>query len=387
MRRTVALLAVAFASLAAAAVAALLRPALPSPPPSQAGALRLGASLDRQYLPRDPGGEAYLRIDLAAPEGEAQRQRVPVNAVLVLDRSGSMTGAKIDRARDAARALAQALGPGDSLAVVEFGSEASVLFSSAPMTPEARARVLEAIAALEPIGGTNLSAALQLAAGELRRGAAPGRVDKVFLASDGQANVGVSDRDGLLRLARADLAGATLSTFGMGDDFDEDLLAALAAQSGGRTRFIASPEILPRAFADELSRTAATVAREVLVCIEGPAERVAGYQLESGCVRLPDFAAGEERRVLAKLRVPPGQGRAEVARVRLRYLAGGTAREAETAVQATYTAEAALLSQAPGAPAEQYERLQQVVQAAGAAASKEVKQRAFDAVRAPVAGW
>lgn len=452
MRRTLALAAVALASLVAAAVAALLRPVLPPEPPEpqgvRAGGLRMTTQLDRRYLPERGGGEAILQIDLAADADPSARRRVPVNAVLVLDRSGSMSGPKLDRARDAARALVQALSDDDRLAIVEFGSEASVLFPSAPMTREARPRVLSALESLQAMGGTNLSAAFDLAAPELLRGHAGGRVDKVFLASDGQANEGISDRAGLLRLAQRDCSGATLSTFGMGEDYDEDLLSALAAQNGGRARYIASPEVLPGAFRDELSRAAAAVARDVRVRFEGAAvERVLGYDAPdgNGWVRLPDFAAGEERRVLVKLRIPPGRGRAELVRVRLKFdeAASGAGAEAVASVQGAYTSETALLLLAPtgaaveGARAEMAELAQHAAQlqeagrrdeaaaqvallravalqtaraapasaapvmqaasdyaqevfaidAPGGAASKALKQKTFDAVRAPVRGW
>ncbi len=288
MRRTLALVAVALSSIIAAVIAALVRPApRPQAPPQsvRAGALQMTTQLDRRYLPESGGGETYLQVDLIADADPAARRRVPVNAVLILDRSGSMTGAKIDRARDAARAI-------------EFSSDASVMVRSTPMTEATRAQALAAIDQLQAAGGTNMSAAFDLAAIELRQGRADGRIDKVFLASDGQANEGVSDRAGLLSLAQSDFGRATLSTFGMGDDYDEDLMTAFASQSGGRSRYIASPEVLPGAFRDELSRASSAVARNVRLRIDGSSgasiDRVLGYQtLEGGWVRLPDFSAGE----------------------------------------------------------------------------------------------
>jgi len=124
MRRTFALFSLAFASFAAALMAALLRPLppkpVPPPPPvpqaATPGSLRLQALLERLYLPEDRTTSAYLQIDLAAAGEAAARPRVPVNAVLIIDRSGSMSGVKIARARDAARALVQVLGPDDRVA-------------------------------------------------------------------------------------------------------------------------------------------------------------------------------------------------------------------------------------------------------------------------------
>jgi len=435
MRKTFALVAAALASLAAAAVAALLRPivrppAEPHPREVRAGPLRMTTQFDRRYLP-ESGGEAYLQIDLAADADPVRRMRVPVNAVLILDRSGSMSGAKMDRARDAARALVQALGPQDRLSIVEFSSDARLALPSTPMIPAGRSAALAAIDSIEPMGGTNMSAAFDLAAAA--------NADKVFLASDGQANEGISERAALLRLARRDFPRATISTFGMGDDYDEDFMTALASQAGGRARYIDSPEILPGAFRDELGRAATTVARNVRLRLEAPGvEQVLGYEEENGWVRLPDFAAGEERRVLVKLRTPAGHGLANLAAVELKLDdASGVEQRAQASAQAAFTSDPALLAQAPtdaavqGAKAEmadlaqraahlqeqgrrgeaqvQLLNMQRVAQAAnapavtaqereyerdvaaidgrGSAASKSVKQKAFDAVRAPVAGW
>jgi len=454
MPRTFALFAVALASLAAAAMAALLRPrnpAPPAPPPAFAssGGLRMQTLLERPYLPEDRASSAYLQIDLIADaDPGARRQRVPVNAVLIVDRSGSMSGIKIERAREAAAALVRALGPEDRLAIVEFSSGASVLLASTPITPQQRSRALGAVAELHAMGGTNLGAAFDLAGTELEQGHGGGRVDKVFLASDGQANEGIADRPGLLRLARERFGNATLSTFGIGDDYDEDLMSALASQAGGRARYVDSPEILPGAFRAELSRATALVARDVRVRISGLAgasiERVLGYQADGGWVRLPDFAAGEERRVLVKLTVSPGHGLSEIAAVDLSFAgAAGGPQQARAVARATFTSDAALLAQAPtqvaatGARAEMaelaeqaardqesgdrraararldvvgriaaqaaravpassgemsrlteaYERDVQAIDAPGDAASKKLKARTFDAVRAPVAGW
>src|SRR5260221_7360742 len=132
MRRTFALVSVALASIAAAAIAPRIRPSAKL----ASGPLQVTAQVNR---------DGYLQIDLTANGDNARRHRVPVNAVLILDRSGSMTGSKIDRARDAARALVNALGESDSFAMIEFGSDASVLFPASPMKPENRAQVLDAI--------------------------------------------------------------------------------------------------------------------------------------------------------------------------------------------------------------------------------------------------
>lgn len=307
--------------------------------------LHVTTQLERSYLSESAGGEVYLQIDLAADASREAGRRVPVNAVLILDRSGSMSGSKIERAREAARALVEALGPKDRFAIVDFSDGARVLVQSTEATQEAKVTALAAIARLQAYGGTNLSSAFEAAAPQLSEGRQHGRVDKVFLASDGQANQGISARPALLRLALQLFGGATVSSFGIGEDYDEQFMTRLAVQAGGRARYLSDGAVLAQAFAQEFSRAAAAVAHEVRLDVRPfknvQVERVLGFESPVGGVRLPDIAAGEERRVLVKLRVPPGRGTAELADIELTWRdASGIEQKVRTTAQAQYTADA-----------------------------------------------
>jgi len=358
VRRTAVLVSVALATLAAAATLALRGrgndPSTGKAAVSHGGAgpLRISAQLDRAFISELGGGEAYLEVDVHA-EGRAEAgARVPVNAVLILDRSGSMTGEKLARAKDAARELLGSLNGDDRFALIEFGSNARVLVPSMAGTPAARENALALVSGLRADGGTNISDALEVAAPQLAAGRAPGRVDKVFLASDGQANEGVSARPALLEVARRALAGnTTVSTFGVGHDYDEDLMTSLAAQAGGLTHYIRSSEQLAPAFHAELRRASTAVARNVRLVVHPAAGarvvKVIGYESDGGWVRLPDFAAGERRRVLVKLQLPAGRGSAELARVELSFQdAQGGPLACAAPVEATFTADQRLADKA-----------------------------------------
>jgi Ca-activated chloride channel family protein len=455
MVRTAVVLSLVLASATAAAVAALRAPRKAPPPPVdppaavREGALRLSARLDRRWIDAR-GGTSYLEVGLAADGVPERGTRTAVNAVLIIDRSGSMSGEKIARARDAAQALIAELNGEDRLAIVDFASDARVLVPSAAVTPALQEIALAQVARLQATTGTNLSGALDLAAPQLERGRAASRLDKVFLATDGLANEGVSDRAALLRIAARDFGRATVSTFGIGEDYDEDFLAALAAQGGGRTSFIHSASELEPAVRAELTRSARTVARDVRLEVRGlrgtRVVRVLGYDADGGSIRLPDFAAGEERRILVKLALAPAvDGDGDVARVALSFAdSAGAPHQSETTARGSFTAKASLLglraneALAYGARAELAElardaaelkgagkadearkRLDQMqelvsgaavaappaampalrkeaetylielddIQAGGDVASKRVKQKAFDSVRAPVSGW
>jgi Ca-activated chloride channel family protein len=363
VRRTLAVIALALVSLAAAAFAAL-RPrspgVAPAPEPAfaRAGALRLSAALDRAWVSESHGGEAYLEVNIAADGKPEEGARIPVNAVLVIDRSGSMSGQKLARAKDAARELLARLNGDDRFALIDFGSSARLLVPSMAASGSAKESALQLVNGLQAQGGTNISAALDLAGPELARGRAPGRVDKVFLASDGQANEGIATRIGLMEVSRRAFGEAAVSTFGVGADYDEDLMTSLATQSGGLTHFIRTADEIVPAFRAELQRATKAVARNVRLVVQ-PApgarlEKVIGYESDGGHVRLPDFAAGERRRVLVKLQLPPGRGKAELAKVELTFGGeNGAGFAATAAASATYTADDRLASRRVSAAAYQ----------------------------------
>ena len=163
-----------------------------------------------------------------------------------------------------------------------------------------------------------------------------------FVASDGQANQGISARPALLRLALQDFGAATVSTFGIGEDYDEQFMTQLAVQAGGRARYVSTGADLPQAFAIEFSRATKAVAHDVRLDVRSFKNvrviHVVGFEGQN--VRLPDIAAGEERRVLVKLSVPPGRGTAELADIELTYRdARGTTQKVSATAQAQYTAD------------------------------------------------
>jgi len=149
----------------------------------------------------------------------------------------------------------------DRLAVVSSPAEASVLLHSTPLIPTRapRARGIEELTASE---ATNMSAALRRAAPELSRGRGGGRGGQGVPRFDGQATKASPTALGSCAWPPR-LRNATLSTFGIGDDYDEDLMAALPRRPVGARANVDSPEILPGAFRAELSRASALVARDV----------------------------------------------------------------------------------------------------------------------------
>ncbi len=189
-----------------------------------------GTLLERRTLP----------VWLDAP----RRQQVPRLAmVLVLDRSGSMSGMKLDLARQAAEATVSALGAKEQIGVVAFDSKPDVIVEL--QRAASRFRIFDDLRRLGAGGGTRIRPALAVAFRMLRRSDA--RFRHVILLTDGQ-----SPREGVLSTVQAMAeAGITVSTVAVGRAADRALLRDMAEAGSGRYHFTDSPERIPRIFVRE----------------------------------------------------------------------------------------------------------------------------------------
>jgi len=302
----------------------------PPPQPQTAGdVLKLTGALSDPYIALGGQAEVYLKADIEAIR-RSSAQRAPVNLALVLDRSGSMAGDKIEHCRRAAQHLVTQLDDRDRFARVTFGSDTTVLISSTLATPAAKERMQAAIDGILDMGGTNISGALEAGLAEVVAYKSQYPVSRIVLLSDGQANEGVTDPNGLAQIARKfSSQRVTLSSIGVGLDFNELVLESLSEYGGGSYHFLASTEQLQKIFSDELKQAVATVAISPSLSITplngALVAEVYGYKAESlngvTSVRLPDFSSGEHRKVVIRMLVPASAaGTVPVARVGLGYL-------------------------------------------------------------------
>ena len=206
-----------------------------------------------------------LRVDLAATVETASTQRPPLNLALVIDRSGSMGDeGKFDYAMQAARLVIENLSERDVVSVVAFNQEAVVL---SPAGPAVNRRFLDhRLDEIFPDGWTNLSAGLLEAFAQLHVEASDGQTKRVIVLTDGKANRGVTAPGKLRRLVEsARRRGIGVSTMGCGEQFDEEVLVALAEAGGGRYVYIRSSEQIPEAMSAELDGLLRVVAQNVTV--------------------------------------------------------------------------------------------------------------------------
>jgi Ca-activated chloride channel family protein len=315
-------------------------PALPAPPPvaltrSEGSKVGFATTLDRSAVAL--GGDGLVRVELTMRADDiADKARVDSDIVVVLDRSGSMSGDRIEKARGAVLALIEQLSERDRLGLVIFDNSAERLIQLEAAGPAAKARWRNLVRGIELGGGTNLSDGLDQGLALLEAGRQMGRAGRVLLLSDGEANAGDVSHEGLrARGQRAARAELVLSTVGIGEGFNEYLMAQVADAGTGNFHYLASADKLGSIIERELSSTRATVASALSVGIEpGSGVEVldaGGYPLERDgatvTFRPGSLFSGQERRVWVTLRVPSGQEQSvALGQVKLSYLEGGVAR-------------------------------------------------------------
>lgn len=197
----------------------------------------------RTPLPAGTQQVAYLLIDMM-PQVQAAAAVSPINFCMVLDRSGSMDGPKMDNLKRAVVAVIDTLRPEDVVSVVVFDETADVLVSSQSATD--KAELNNRVEAMRVQGGTAMSTGLEAGAAELRKGMAPDRVSYLLLLTDGQT---WGDEDRCRAIANElGQAGVRMTALGLGDEWNERLLDDLAAATSGTSDYIANPQDIVQYF-------------------------------------------------------------------------------------------------------------------------------------------
>lgn len=251
----------------------------------------------------------YLHIRIAASEVDTQRQ--PLSLALVFDRSGSMQEeAKIGYVRKAGHLVVDNLTKGDYVALVAYNHEVQLLVPSHPVVN--REYLHHRIDELYAEGYTNLSGGLLEGCAQLdKRLGLPG-IHHVILLTDGLANRGITDPSGLVRIVeRCASRGISISTIGVGTEYNETLLSRIAQAGGGRYTYVEKPDQIPSAFQQEMGALLSVVAQNARLKIGVPPGlepmQVFGREeaLRPGSLELNlgDLTSGEQRSLLVKFRV------------------------------------------------------------------------------------
>ena len=272
----------------------------------------LEVSLANPVMLADRKQTTYVKVGLKGFAIPDQGDRAPVNIALVIDKSGSMQGAKIEKAKEAAIAAIDRLQAQDIVSVVVYDQGVQVVLPATKLTDKESARA--AIRQIGAGGSTALFAGVTKGAAEVRKFLEKERVNRVILLSDGQANVGPKSPTALGELGASLVKeGMAVTTLGLGLDYNEDLMTQLAVKSNGNHLFIENAAELMAIFDHEFNDVLSVVAQEVMIQIRIPEGvrpvRVLGHDADirgqNVTVLLNQLYAAQERFVLLEVEVPP----------------------------------------------------------------------------------
>ena len=292
--------------------------------------MHISAHLDVDVLALEAEDQLSVLIELTAPPAPPTETKRPASTLeVVLDRSGSMHGGRLDGAKTALVNLIDQLDPTDMFGLVAFDNRVQVVVPAAPLTD--KAEVKRAVAAVESGGSTDLSSGYLRGIQEARRAAGPAGAT-VLLISDGHANAGVTDPDTLAGIAtEAHGHNVTTSTLGYGLGYDERIMSALARGGAGNEHFAEEPDTAIALIAGEVTGLLAQTAQAASLRIR-PSTHVRRVQVlnelpvtntdNEVLAELGSFYADEKRKVLLVFDVPgiPSLGLAEVASLVFTYV-------------------------------------------------------------------
>lgn len=231
------------------------------------GEVTLAHQLGKDYMPVTGGSQlAYVLLEAKTTDVMAQ-VRMPLNVALVIDHSGSMKGAKLFNVREAVKTVLDNLEPTDYISVVIFDDTAQVIIPSMPANDKPGMKA--AIDRIQDAGGTTMSLGMELGLNELRRWNIPNAIKRMIVLTDG---VTYGDTQKCRMLAReATGQGVTISTLGIGQDWDESLLDDIGTLSGGNpSEFIRNPGDAMSIFQQQYQSAVAVAVRNATLILRLP---------------------------------------------------------------------------------------------------------------------
>jgi Ca-activated chloride channel family protein len=272
-------------------------------------------------------GETFVLLEVKSDAGQKAASAAPSHLAVVIDRSGSMAGTRLQNAISGAISAVEHLAEGDMVSVIAFDTKPSVVVPATVIGAQSRSGIREAIRGITLGGDTCISCGIEEAVSQFVAGS--GKVHRMIVLSDGDATAGVRDVPGFRGLSqRARERGVSVSTVGVGVSYNQKILGAIAQEAGGGHYFIEDGASLDRVFQAEADELRSTVA----VNAEATVELGAGVELvqvfdrsfqkrgRQVVVPLGNFAQGETKTVLLKVRVPSkAEGLSPVADVALGF--------------------------------------------------------------------
>lgn len=256
--------------------------------------------------------KVVIKIEVTGDE-VSLGERIPLNLAVVLDRSGSMSGAKLEQAKQAAEMLVDQLDSKDVLSLVVYESDVEVVLHAGKVGKR-HSEIKRLIRKIHTGGSTALYGGVETGGKELSEFFSKNRINRVILLSDGIANVGPSSNREIAKLgSRLAKKGMSVTTIGLGADYNETLMTALAEASDANYYYVADVETLPDVFRNELGELKSLVARDLTIEIECPKGvkpirflgRPEELKSQTGTFTFGTLAGGQSREIYLECLVAP----------------------------------------------------------------------------------
>jgi len=261
-------------------------------------------------------------ISLSAPKAREHETRAAVDIVCVIDRSGSMRGQKLALVKEALGFVQRQMLSQDRFAIVSYATDVRTDLRLTAMDPKGRSQADEAVKCIQAGQQTNLSGGLLAGISALTDRAEAGRPASILLFTDGLANQGIRDTDGIVSAMNGAMAHSNalvpVYTFGFGADHSEDMLQAISSASTGIYYFVENAETIPDSFADCLGGLVSVAAQNVQLRVTaGDGSKISQVHTKSTIetirkeeeiiINLGDLYCEESRDLIVSVEVPPGE--------------------------------------------------------------------------------
>jgi len=293
-------------------------------PSNGAFPVEIQARLTNQKYDHSKDNQTHLVVSITAPASDWATKRPSICVLPVIDLSGSMSGAKLEYAKKSLLKLIDQLQPGDIVGLIGFESSIHKLMKPQQVTAEVKTQFKNLVSKLRPMGSTNLTdgflEALKMVEG---LDLSPKYIKRIILFTDGEPNVGVTDKSQILKLLKSSLGSTTVSAFGYGStgtvngSCDQDFLTNFAQEGSGNYAYVQDPDDALTAFGRELGGLLSTYAQNILVEINP----LAGHPVEKAVTdvvvtknvlgeaefQFPDILAEETRHFVFDVKLKQGK--------------------------------------------------------------------------------
>jgi Ca-activated chloride channel family protein len=277
------------------------------------GPVELVVKQENKYAMVENTSRMFVEIDLNSLEDISKRGKLPLNVSIVIDRSGSMLEeGKLEYVKEAVSYFVNKLGDDDTLSIITYSDKAEVLIEQGPVLSEDI--ITEKLSTVRGSGWTNLSDGIEKAFRQIMEVRDTDEINRIILLSDGLANRGITDMEGLSALSEDVFSkDISISTIGVGADYDEDILRSISERGAGNYYYIAKTSQIPDIYENELISLFNTIAKDATLSIRlvngAVLKNLFGYDYKPVSqnmykIELGSLSAGIDRWVILEIETP-----------------------------------------------------------------------------------